>query len=227
MNSKKHMWDMSSSEEVSWISWFCSLRGNEFFCEVDEQYIQDKFNLTGLAELIGDHYKYALDMILDFEHEEDIPDSQLQAVESAAEQLYGFIHSRFILTNRGLGRMLEKYQSGDFGSCPRVFCESANCLPIGLTDIPGDTTVKIYCPCCGDCFIPRATRHHHIDGCFFGTTFPHMLFAVHPEYRPAEPPQKYEAKIYGFKLHPTAHAEQKARRDAERERERAVQLSRK
>ena len=38
--------DMSASDEDgSRISWFCSLRGNEFFCEVDEDYIQVSFRI--------------------------------------------------------------------------------------------------------------------------------------------------------------------------------------
>lgn len=51
--------------------------------------------------------------------------------------------------------------------------------------------VKIYCPKCIDVYNPKSSRHHHTDGAYFGTGFPHMLFMVHPEYRPKRPTNQF------------------------------------
>ncbi|KAH6797482.1 casein kinase II beta chain 2 [Perilla frutescens var. hirtella] len=56
----------SDGDDTSWVSWFCNLRGNEFFCEVDDEYIQDDFNLCGFSSEVP-YYDYALDLILDVE----------------------------------------------------------------------------------------------------------------------------------------------------------------
>ncbi|KAL6049655.1 putative casein kinase II subunit beta-4 [Balamuthia mandrillaris] len=192
-----------TSEDTTWIQWFCSLRGNEFFCEVDEDYIQDDFNLTGLRNMVS-NYDYALDMILDAESDEALTEEQQESIESAAEMLYGLIHARYILTNRGLAAMVDKYNSMDFGRCPRVYCQGQAVLPVGQSDIPRMNTVKLFCPRCEDIYYPKYSRHNQIDGAYFGTTFPHLLLQMYPEFIPPKPMLDYVPRIYGFKIHKSA-----------------------
>jgi len=69
------------------------------------------------------------------------------------------------------------------------------CLVLaGLSDVPGEAMVKLYCPKCQDVYVPKSSRHHHTDGAYFGTGFPHMLFMVHPEYRPKRPANQFVAR---------------------------------
>ncbi|XP_057761809.1 casein kinase II subunit beta-1-like [Arachis stenosperma] len=192
----------SDGDDTSWISWFCNLRGNEFFCEVDDDYIQDDFNLCGLSSQVP-YYDYALDLILDVEssHGDMFTEEQNELIESAAEMLYGLIHARYILTGKGLASMLDKYKNYDFGRCPRVYCSGQPCLPVGQSDVPRSSTVKIYCPRCEDIYYPRSKYQGNIDGAYFGTTFPHLFLMTYGQLKPQKPSQSYVPRVFGFKLH--------------------------
>ena len=94
-----------SEDDYAWIPWFCALKGNEFFCEVDEEFAQDAFNLTGLEQLVP-YFDQALDMILDVELADVMNEETQEVIENDAENLFGLIHARYIITSRGLQAMV-------------------------------------------------------------------------------------------------------------------------
>ena len=83
---------------------FISSRGNEYFCEIDEEYLTDRFNLTGLNTEVQ-YYQYALDLVTDV-FDLDCDDDMRETIEKSARHLYGLVHARYIATTRGLAKMV-------------------------------------------------------------------------------------------------------------------------
>lgn len=44
---------------------------------------------------------------------------------------YGLVHSRYIFSPSGFDEVKAKYLKGDYGTCPRHYCNGQNCLPFG------------------------------------------------------------------------------------------------
>ncbi|KAA6389232.1 MAG: putative casein kinase II subunit beta [Streblomastix strix] len=178
--------------DESWIAWFVRQRGNEFFCEVDREFINNPQNIAGLLTQVS-HSQLALNVILDekvAEHE-SLREDQRNIIEKQAEILYGLIHSRFINTTRGLRLMYSKYERGDFGKCPRFFCQNEKALPAAEYDSQGRGQLKQYCPRCEKLFLP-GTKLHRDNGLDQQPGQP-------PNQRRG-PPQKYIPRPYGFRL---------------------------
>lgn len=195
----------SSSESeagVKWVTWFCALKGNEFFCEIEEEYLRDNFNLTGL-NLLVENYEFALDAILDENAIEidNLAQDKQEAVEDSAITLYGLIHARYILSGPGMQRMCDKFQNCDFGRCPRIFCRGQPLLPVGLSDIPRTYSVGTFCPRCMELYYPKTARHGTLDSAYFGTTFPHLFLLTYPELIPTgDSSEKFIPRVFGFRI---------------------------
>ncbi|KAI8095094.1 casein kinase II, regulatory subunit [Gilbertella persicaria] len=218
----------------SWISWFCSLSGHEYYLEVPEEFIEDEFNLTGLSALVP-FYNEALEMILDIEPEEtsdhehqDVSEEEEEdddgfwlekprqprhsgwvdpnVVEPYAAMLYGLIHARYLVTRNGLRLMAERYSSEQFGVCPRYYCYKCPVLPCGRYDEIARESVRLYCPSCMDLYCPPNPIFQNIDGSHFGTTYAHLMLQTYAELIPKPKPHIYQPRIFGFRVNERSHA---------------------
>ncbi|EDO17122.1 hypothetical protein Kpol_1025p43 [Vanderwaltozyma polyspora DSM 70294] len=218
-----------------WIPSFCTRFGHEYFCQVPADFIEDDFNMTSLSQEVP-HYRKALDLILDLEavseddEDDDMDSTQLRKdnnnnnnsnsnsnnntevvnrniIEHSAEQLYGLIHARYILTKPGLQAMAEKFDHKEFGTCPRYYCGGMQLLPCGLSDTIGKHTVRLYCPSCQDLYLPQSSRHLCLEGAFWGTSFPGIFlkhFKELEDYVEKKVKESYELKVFGFKISDSA-----------------------
>ena len=196
-----------SSEHLDmWIDLFLGRRGHEYFCDVDPEYITDRFNLINLQKTVSKFTQVVQYIVDDLDESvtENMSRARLEQLEIDARKFYGLIHARYIITVKGLQKMLIKYRDADFGRCPRVYCNFQPLLPVGLHDTPGIDCVKLYCPSCEDLYIPKSSRHSTIDGAYFGTSFPGMFLQTFPEVVPKHPTKRYVPKIFGFELHKQA-----------------------
>ena len=194
-------------EPTDWIHWFCKLKGNEYFVEIDENFIKNEENLTGID------YKNFLKIILSQKSPKDTsltPD----LIEELHEirEIYGYIHKRFINTPLGLGLIREKFINGVFGYCPRILCNKQCLLPVGLSEDLRYSQVKVFCPLCQEVYKPRDIFYDYQtgkkiykfdlpDGVYFGTSFPQTFLLNFPDLDPRIiNSEKYIPKLYGFRI---------------------------
>lgn len=182
--------------ELTYVDWLISLPQNSFLSRVDDEFIEDSFNLTGL-KLYVPNIRECLKLLL------GPPPTPSDGREYEAESrlLYGLIHARFIIQRTGVEKMLALYEARHWGCCPRFHCYGTSVLPMGLSTEPRVDTVKLFCPKCEDVYNPpTGSKTARLDGCFFGPSFPHLLILSKPSLAPAKDAVSYVPKIYGFRV---------------------------
>lgn len=166
--------------------------------EEDEEDEEEEEDDEDEDEMLGDDQRPAGYRRADRRHMR--MSSDLSMIESSAELLYGLIHQRYITSRPGIQQMLEKYELGHFGHCPRVHCHGSKVLPVGCSDTPGQDTVKLFCPSCLDIYTPPNSRFQTVDGAFFGTTFGCLFFMTFPELEVGSQRVSHEGLLAGGDL---------------------------
>lgn len=180
----------SESEAGSpWVGEFLGLPENIALVKVPRDFIADRFNLIGLSKNIP-NAEGALKVLLD---------SAEGSSDHRATTLYYLIHQRYIFTKEGLEEVFERVIHGDYGVCKNIACASAKLIPLGLTDLPDVSHVKLYCHNCRAIFHPEGDLRR-LDACAFGRSFPHFLVMTYKHHFEKSKYSKYVPRIFGFRV---------------------------
>jgi casein kinase II subunit beta len=170
-----------------WVNDF--VQRNNWLCLVDEAYVNDNFNLYGLSNQVDD-YQNALRVVRGQFAEPNAP------LEKRAEDVYGLMHARYILTFQGARNMRSKYEMRLFGACPRIACNNQALLPIGLDPVPGKANVRGFCPCCQDVY----DLDTQLDGAYFGPYFAHFFLQAEKCEMKTEPKVSTPLSAFGVPI---------------------------
>ncbi|KAJ3423752.1 casein kinase ii subunit beta [Anaeramoeba flamelloides] len=203
LEKKLEAFSISNLEDLfteTYSEWFCSLKGNEFFCKINPTYLKNEESF----EFLKPQFKFfdlALEIITNQENKvlEKRSNEDNEIIEKESQLLYGLIHSSYILTDEGMEKMKEKFLNGDFGECPRLLCKNSVVLPIEFqNDI--SQCVKLYCPICKRVFYPPY-KYMKMIGAYFGSQFPHLFLKKYPEFEKKQEMEKYQPTMFGFDIH--------------------------
>lgn len=182
-----------------WIDQYLDQPKTKLFVRIDDEFLQNSFNITGLKQKLK-YFTPAYELIRRSTTNSSRGEIEFEKIEKEAEVLYGLIHARYLLTRQGMQFMFEKYQRNEFQVCPRVYCKGTICLPYGISEEPGEHSLKMFCPCCNDIYNVADHELNSIDGAFFGPSWVHMFLQKFSNIIPRDPPRVYVPKIYGFRI---------------------------
>lgn len=209
-----------NNPSTGWITRFLKRPGNEWLEEVDRDFLTDFTNLLGLDEEIsymsqGLHVILSEGQYLDSNGNSNARSKTEGKYLDAAEMLYGLVHVRFLLTDKGLANVFLKYKEGIYGVCPRHYCEKTAVLPIGMFDKVGQDKVKVYCPSCEDVYHSSLPGNRTPDGAYFGTSLPQMFFMAYPALHPNPTIGHYTPRLHGFRIHGSVYHSECGPKEAE------------
>jgi casein kinase II subunit beta len=183
---------------MSWAEWFCSTDIGRFFVEIEQSYLKDMFNYTGLRQFVPCYAK-ALECIRGKYVQPHERSKDMSGIDDCAIKLYGLLHARYLLTRPALDLMLTKWKKGDFEKCPRYGCQNSVCLPFGTDEEAGKSKLKLFCPCCHEVYRPDGSIYDEIDGAYFGSNY---ILLFMQEYGPIVTRRKGQPslRLFGFKI---------------------------